>query len=185
MARLTTQDLVQGGYTGHYILGMQHRSSKNKRLHSRSGKPFFSGLSANQNDITTLIITPEQGICAVLSMNHLKVWRQVRCVAAYLLAAGCATHKTAPAPPSYPATQETALRELRSLPQVPYDRLEIITVEAEVGEQLASAVKSARQSAAQKGANALIVLHDGEFLQKAGKRILKVRRITYLAVHLL
>jgi len=98
--------------------------------------------------------------------------------------AGCAAHKTAPPPAIvYPATPEVELQELRSLPQGPYDRLEIVTVTAEVGEQLASAIKSARQSAAQKGANALVALQDTEFLQKIGKRRLKVRRITYLAIH--
>ncbi len=83
----------------------------------------------------------------------------------------------------YPAVPETALRELRSLPQGPYDRLEVITVVAEVGEQLASAIKSARQFAAQKGANALVVLKETEFQQKVGKRSLRVQRITYLAIH--
>jgi hypothetical protein len=83
----------------------------------------------------------------------------------------------------YPAMPETALRELRSLPQGPYDRLEVITVVAEVGEQLASAIKSARQYAAQKGANALVVLKETEFRQKVGKRSLRVQRITYLAIH--
>ena len=97
--------------------------------------------------------------------------------------AGCAAHKTAPPAIAYPATPEVELQELRSLPQGPYDRLQIVTVTAEVGEQLASAIKSARQSAAQKGANALVALQDTEFLQKIGKRRLKVRRITYLAIH--
>jgi hypothetical protein len=98
--------------------------------------------------------------------------------------AGCAAHKTAPPPAViYPATPEAELQELRGLPQGPYDRLEIVTVTAEVGEQLASAMKGARQSAAQKGANALVVLHDTEFWQKIGKQRLKVRRITYLAIH--
>jgi hypothetical protein len=98
--------------------------------------------------------------------------------------AGCAAHKTAP--PSaivYPATPEAELQELRTLPQGPYDRLEIVTVTAEVGEQLTSAIESARQLAAQKGANALVALRDAEFPQKIGKRRLKVRRITYLAIH--
>jgi hypothetical protein len=46
-----------------------------------------------------------------------------------------------------------------------------------VGEQLASAIKDARQAAAQKGATALVVLRDTEFVQKVGRRKLKVRRI--------
>jgi primosomal protein N' len=83
----------------------------------------------------------------------------------------------------YPAEPEAALREMRQLPAGPYDRLAIITVAAEVGEQLASAIKSARQSAALKGANALVVLKDTEFLQRVGKRTLRIRRIVYLAIH--
>jgi hypothetical protein len=105
-------------------------------------------------------------------------------LAAYLLFAGCAAHKKAPPPAMvYPAIPETALRELRTLPQGPYDRLQVITVVAEVGEQLASAIKNARQFAAQKGANALVVLKETEFQQKVGKRRLRVRRISYLAIH--
>jgi len=105
-------------------------------------------------------------------------------LATWLVIAGCAAHKPAPPPPViYPATPETALQELRGLPQAPYDRLEFLTVAAEVGEQLASAIKTARQSAAQKGANALVVLKDIEFQQKVGNRTLRVRRITYLAIH--
>jgi len=53
----------------------------------------------------------------------------------------------------------------------------------EVGEQLDSAIKSARQSAAQKGANALVILQQAEFLQKIGQRTLRIRRTTYLAIH--
>jgi hypothetical protein len=103
----------------------------------------------------------------------------------YLSVAGCAAHKTAPPPPvTYPATSESALRELRGLPQVPYDRLAIITIAAEVGEQLASAIKGAREAAAQKGANALVVLKETEFPQKVGRRTLKIQRITYLAIHI-
>jgi hypothetical protein len=71
---------------------------------------------------------------------------------------------------------------LSRLPQGSYDRLAIITVAAEVGEQLASAIKGAREAAAQKGANALVILKDVEYVQKAGQRKLKVRRITYLAI---
>jgi hypothetical protein len=73
--------------------------------------------------------------------------------------------------------------ELHALPQGPYERLEIVTVAAEIGEQLTSAIKAARNSAAQKGANALVILQDTEFRQRVGKRRLWVRRITYLAIH--
>ena len=83
----------------------------------------------------------------------------------------------------YPPTSEAALRETRVLPPKPYDRLETITVAAEVGEQLDSAIKSARESATLKGADTLVVLQDKQFRQKVGQRTLKVRRITYLAIH--
>jgi hypothetical protein len=72
---------------------------------------------------------------------------------------------------------------LRSLPPGLYDRLEVATVVAETGEQLVTAIKSARESAAAKGANALVILRDVEFKQKVGHRTLLLRRITYLAIH--
>lgn len=103
---------------------------------------------------------------------------------ACLLVVGCAAHKTTPpAVLTYPPTPVTELRDLRRLPPGPYDRLQIVTVAAEVGEQLAAALKSAREGAAQKGANVLVVLQDKEFLQKIGKRTVRIRRITYLAIH--
>jgi hypothetical protein len=97
--------------------------------------------------------------------------------------AGCATRKPAPPAPTFPATSVSALRELRGLPEGSYDRLAIITIAAEIGEQLESALKSARESAAQKGANTLVVLRDIQFHPRIGKRTLRVRRITYLAIH--
>jgi hypothetical protein len=75
------------------------------------------------------------------------------------------------------------LQELRSLPSGPYDRIEVATVVAETGEQLVTAIKNARESAAAKGANALVILRDVEFKQKVGNRTLLLRRITYLAIH--
>jgi hypothetical protein len=118
----------------------------------------------------------------------LSQWERLRLtayLAASLFVAGCAAHKTAPLQPiTYPATSESALRELRRLPQGSYDRLAVITVAAETGEQLASAIKGARETAAQKGANALVILKEVEFQQKAGPRTLKVRRITYLAIRM-
>ncbi len=94
------------------------------------------------------------------------------------------TRKPPPPPPVvYPAVPESSLRELRRLPPGLYDRVEIVTVVAEVGEQFVSALKNARESAAQKGANALVLLKDTEFRQKVGRRKLRVRRITYLAIH--
>jgi hypothetical protein len=117
-------------------------------------------------------------------LKNIQCWRLAACLAACLLVVGCAAHKMAtPAPITYPPTPEAALRDLRRLPTGPYDRLQIITVTAEVGEQLASAIKNARESAAQKGANALVLLQDKEFHQKIGKRTVKIRRITYLAIH--
>jgi len=115
--------------------------------------------------------------------NRFHLHRLTGCLAASLLIAGCATRKPAALPPAFPPTSEAALRELPSLPQGAYDRLEVITVAAEVGEQLAAAIKSARESAAGKGANALVILRDIEFNQKVRKRTLRIRRITYLAIH--
>jgi hypothetical protein len=117
-------------------------------------------------------------------LNHSGGSRLVACLVAYFMVSGCVTRKPAPPPTVvYPAVPETSLRDLRRLPQGPYDRLEIVTVAAEVGEQLASALENARQSAAQKGANALVLLQDTEFRQKVGRRKLRIRRITYLAIH--
>jgi hypothetical protein len=116
---------------------------------------------------------------------HLQCRLLTAWLAIYFTVAGCAAHKTAPLPPvTYSATSESALRELRRLPQGPFDRLAIITVAAEVGEQLASAIKGAREAAAQKGANALVILKEVEFPQKTGQRTLKVRRVTYLAIRM-
>jgi hypothetical protein len=118
-------------------------------------------------------------------LDHFQFWLLAANLGSSLLVAGCATHKPAqqPPPPTFPATSEAAIVELYALPQGPYERLEIVTVAAEIGEQLTSAIKAARDSAAQKGANALVVLHDTEFPQRVGKRRLRVRRITYLAIH--
>jgi outer membrane murein-binding lipoprotein Lpp len=118
-------------------------------------------------------------------LDHFQFWLLAANLASSLLVAGCATHKPAqqPQPPTFPATSEAAIVELHALPQGPYERLEIVTVAAQIGEQLTSAIKAARDSAAQKGANALVVLQDTEFPQRVGKRRLWVRRITYLAIH--
>jgi hypothetical protein len=118
------------------------------------------------------------------SIFHLHHRPLTACLAVYLTVAGCAAHKKAPPPVTFPATSESALREMRGLPRGPYDRLAIITVAGEVGEQLAAAIRGAREAAAQKGANALVVLKETQFLQKAGQRTLKIRRITYLAIHI-
>ena len=115
--------------------------------------------------------------------NHSQFLPPAAYLASFLMVAGCATRKPTPPPPTFPATLEPEIRELHALPEGPYERLEIITVAAEIGEQLAAAIKSARDSAAQKGANVLVVLQDTEFQQRIGKRRLWVRRITYLAIH--
>jgi hypothetical protein len=116
-------------------------------------------------------------------LSRFQFSRWVACFTAVLMMEGCAARKPAPPPPTFPATSVSALQELHSLPKSSYDRLAVVTVVAEIGEQLASALKSARESAAQKGANALVVLRDTEFQKKVGKRTLRVRRITYLAIH--
>jgi hypothetical protein len=118
-------------------------------------------------------------------LNYLQCRSLTAWLAASLMLAGCAGHKAAPPPPvTFPATSESALRELNRLPQGSYDKLAIITVAGEVGEQLSSAIKGAREAAAQKGANALVILKEVEYRQKVGQRTLKVRRISYLAIRM-
>lgn len=106
------------------------------------------------------------------------------CLAACLLAAGCAAHKNVQPLPTFPPVPVTALRQLPALPpRNSYDRVAILTVEAESGDQLARSISRIRETAAQKGADALVVLRDTEFSQKSGKRRLSIRRITYLAIY--
>jgi hypothetical protein len=116
--------------------------------------------------------------------NLFQFWPMAACLAVCLMFDACATRKPAPPPtPTFPPTSPAALQELRSLPPGPYDRLEIATVVAEQGEQCVTAIQNAREVAAAKGANALVILRDVEFKQKVGKRTLHLRRITYLAIH--
>ena len=123
-----------------------------------------------------------------MHLSPLKFFRQLRLAApllVQLIVAGCAFRK-APAPhpaPTYPAVPESAIQEMRQFPSGAYDKLEVITIEAEVGTQLLSATKSVRQSAAQKGANAIVILNNTEFSQSVDKRKVKIRRIVYLAIH--
>jgi hypothetical protein len=123
-----------------------------------------------------------------MHLSRLKFFQQLRLAApllVQLIVAGCAFRK-APAPhppPTYPAVPESAIQEVRQFPAGAYDKLEVITIEAEVGTQLLSAIKSVRQSAAQKGANAIVILNDTEFQQNVDKRKVKIRRIVYLAIH--
>jgi hypothetical protein len=130
------------------------------------------------------MFSPDRDFVRFSQYNLSQFSRSAACLAACLIVGGCATRKPAPPPPpTFPATSAATLQELRSLPQGPYDRLEIATVVAEHGEQLAATIKNARETAAAKGANALVVLRDVEFKQKVGKRTLFLRRITYLAIH--
>jgi hypothetical protein len=117
-------------------------------------------------------------------VNYFISWRQTLCLAACLLGAGCAAHKQPQPLPTFPPVPITALRQLPALPpRNSYDRVAILTVEAESGDQLARSISRIRETAAQKGADALVVLQDTEVPQKSGKRRLPVRRITYLAIH--
>jgi hypothetical protein len=127
-------------------------------------------------------------IKAIVHLSRLKFFQQLRLAApllVQLIASGCAFHKapTPHPPPTYPAVPESAIQEVRQVPSGVYDKLEVITIEAEVGTQLQSAMKSVRQSAAQKGANAIVILNDTEFPQNVAKRKVKIRRIVYLAIH--
>ena len=116
-------------------------------------------------------------------LNHfIYIWRAFG-LSALLLAGGCATHAKRQPPPTYPPTPEVELEELRALPRVPFDRLAILTIVAEPGEQLLRSIERVRAIAAEKGANAIVVLQASEYSQKSGRRRVKVRRITYLAIH--
>ena len=123
-----------------------------------------------------------------MHMSRLKFFQELRLAASLLvqlIVAGCAFRK-APAPhppPTYPAVPESAIQEVRQFPSGAYDKLEVITIEAEVGTQLLAAMKSVRESAAQKGANAIVILNDTEFRQNVNKREVQIRRIVYLAIH--
>jgi hypothetical protein len=128
-------------------------------------------------------LTLNPGFVRFYQLSHFQFSRWIVWITVVLMVAGCAARKPPPPPPAFPATSVTALQELRGVPEGLYDRLEIVTVAAEIGEQFNSAIQSARESAAQKGANALVLLRDIEFQQKVGKRTLRVRRITYLAIH--
>ena len=122
-----------------------------------------------------------------MHLSRLKFFQELRLAASLLvqlIVAGCALHKApAPTPPTYPALPESAIQEVRQFPSGAYDKLEVITIEAEVGTQLLAAIKSVRESAAQKGANAIVILNDTEFRQNVNKREVQIRRIVYLAIH--
>jgi len=123
-----------------------------------------------------------------VQLSRLKFFQQLRLAApllVQLIVGGCASRKALGPhpPPTYPAVPESAIQEVRQFPSGAYDKLEVITIEAEVGPQLLSAMKSVRQSAAQKGANAIVILNDTAFPQNVDKREVKIRRIVYLAIH--
>jgi hypothetical protein len=122
------------------------------------------------------------GMVACLLRFH---WLKIAGLSALsLLAASCAARK-APAPlPVYPSIPESAVRQLRYLPSVLYDRLETITIEAEAGAQYISAFQNARQAAAREGGNTMILVEDAEFRKRINGRQSLVRRTIYWVVHL-
>jgi len=94
---------------------------------------------------------------AVVDLPRLKFFQQLRLAAPLLvqfIVAGCVFRK-ALAPPPPP-----------TYPAVPE-----------------SAIQEVRQSAAQKGANVIVILSDTEFPQNVDKREVRIRRIVYLAIH--
>ena len=111
-------------------------------------------------------------------------WKTVAIAACALLAASCAPRKPLPPPPVYPPIPENSVQQLRYLPSTPYDRLETVTIEAEVGTQYSSALQDARQAAAHKGGNAMILVEDKEFRRKINGQQRIVRRTIYWVVHL-
>ena len=110
--------------------------------------------------------------------------RTIAIAAAALLAASCAARKPLPPLPVFPPVPENEVRELRYLPSAPYDRLETVTIEAEAGAQYLSALRDARQSAASKGGNAMILVEDKEFRERRKGLQRIVRRTIYWVVHL-
>jgi hypothetical protein len=97
------------------------------------------------------------------------------CLAACLLGAGCAAHKQPEPLPTFPPVPVTALRQLPALPtRNSYDRVAILTVEAESGDQLARSISRIRETAAQKGADALVVVRDTEVPQKSAGTVLSL-----------
>jgi hypothetical protein len=105
-------------------------------------------------------------------------------LAMMLLAVSCAARKPPPPLPVYPPVSESAVRQLRYLPSTPYDRLDTTTIEAEAGTQYMSALQNARQAAARRGGNAMILADDAEFRKKINGRQTLVRRTIFWVVHL-
>ena len=103
-------------------------------------------------------------------------------VAAVHLCTACATRKPPPAPPVYPPTSESSVKQLAYLPSVHYYSLETVTIEAEPGNQYAAALKEAREGAASKGANAMVLMQDKEFPQKVNHHLKTIRRTVFQVV---
>ena len=110
-------------------------------------------------------------------------WKTVAIAASVLLAASCAARKPPPPPPVYPPIPENSVQQLRYLPSTPYDKLETVTIESEVGTQYSSALQDARRAAAQKGGNAMILVEDKEFRRTISGQPRMVRRTIYWVVH--
>jgi hypothetical protein len=111
-------------------------------------------------------------------------WKTVAIAASALLAASCAARKPPPPPPVYPPIPENSVQQLRYLPSIPYDRLVTVTIEGDVGTQYSSALQDARQAAAHKGGNAMILVEDKEFRRTIHGQQRIVRRTIYWVVHL-
>jgi hypothetical protein len=127
-------------------------------------------------------------ICAFfrfVSFDRHRNWKTIAIAASALLVASCAARKPPPPPPPvYPPVPENSVQQLRYLPSTPYDRLETVTIEGEVGTQYSSALQDARQAAARKGGNAMILVEDKEFRRTINGRQRIVRRTIYWVVHL-
>jgi len=104
-------------------------------------------------------------------------------VAVTLLVGGCAARKPRPPLPVYPPIPASAVRQLRYLPSTPYAKLDTVTIQAEVGTQYFSALHDARQTAAGKGGNAMVLVDDKEFQRKINDRQRLIRRTTFWVVH--
>jgi hypothetical protein len=111
-------------------------------------------------------------------------WKTVAIAASALLAASCAPRKPLPPAPVYPPIPENSVQQLRYLPSTPYVRLETVTIEGEVGTQYTSALQDARQAAAHKGGNAMILVEDKEFRRRINRQPRIIRRTIYWVVHL-
>ena len=112
-------------------------------------------------------------------------WKTIAIAVSALLVASCAGRKPPPPPPPvYPPVPENSVQQLRYLPSTPYDRLETVTIQGESGSQYSSALQDARQAAARKGGNAMILVEDKQFRQTINNQQRIVRRTIYWVVHL-